>query len=203
MGSGEGGFSMNWTWQELGTENGAGKDAAPSSEMLEAIREREREEAYERGFNDGAEAGRAQALQEMGPNLQASVKVVAEVEDFRDALMAQMQDNLTALALAVARQLIEREVKAEPEVVANLVRSALSHFPLDQKLRIRMNPQDLSSISREKSENRTPVTAGREVRWIPDENVARGGCVVEGPERIVDGRIDLALERIYRTVSNG
>ncbi len=194
---------MNWTWQELGTENGAGGDPAPSSEMLEAIREREREESYERGFNDGAEAGRAQALQEMGPNLQASVKVVAEVEDFRDALMAQMQDNLTALALAVARQLIEREVKAEPEVVANLVRSALSHFPLDQKLRIRMNPQDLSSISREKSENRTPVTAGREVRWIPDENIARGGCVVEGPERIVDGRIDLALERIYRTVSNG
>jgi len=194
---------MNWTWQDLGTEDGAGGNAAPSSEMLDAIREREREESYERGFNDGAEAGRAQALQEMGPNLQASVKVVAEVEDFRDALMAQMQDNLTALALAVARQLIEREVKAEPEVVANLVRSALSHFPLDQKLRIRLNPLDLSSISREKSENRTPVTAGREVRWIPDENVARGGCVVEGPERIVDGRIDLALERIYRTVSNG
>ena len=193
---------MNWTWQDLGSDPRHGSESA-TPEMLEATREREREEAYERGFNDGVDAGRAQARQELGPNLIASVRVVAEVEDFKDALMEQMQDNLTALSLAVARQLVEREVRAEPEVVANLVRNALSHFPLDQKLRIRMNPVDLSSISRERSENRTPVTAGREVRWLPDEGIARGGCVVEGPERIVDGRIDLALERIFRTVSNG
>jgi flagellar biosynthesis/type III secretory pathway protein FliH len=198
-----GAFSMSWTWQDLGPDLRPGGRTTPTPAMVEAEREREREEAYERGFNDGAEAGRAQALQEMGPNLQASVRVVAEVDDFREALLAQMQNNLTALALAVARQLIEREVRAEPEVVANLVRNALSHFPLDQKLRIRLNPVDLSNISREQSESRTPVTAGREVRWIPDEGIARGGCVVEGPERIVDGRIDLALERIYRTVSNG
>ena len=38
---------------------------------------------------------------------------------------------------------------------------------------------------------------------IPDETVSRGGCVVEGPERIVDGRVEGALERIYRTVSHG
>ena len=193
---------MNWTWQDLGSDPRHGSESA-TPEMLEATREREREEAYERGFNDGVDAGRAQARQELGPNLIASVRVVAEVEDFKDALMEQMQDNLTALSLAVARQLVEREVRVEPEVVANLVRNALSHFPLDQKLRIRMNPVDLSSISRERSENRTPVTAGREVRWLPDEGIARGGCVVEGPERIVDGRIDLALERIFRTVSNG
>lgn len=202
-GIGTGGLSMNWTWQELGPDSRRGGPNQPSPEVLEAARARELEEAYERGFNDGVDAGRGQALQEMGPNLQASVTVVAEVEEFKDALIGQMQENLTALALAVARQLIEREVKVDSEVVANLVRNALSHFPLDQKLRIRMNPVDLSSISQERSEDRTPVTVGREVRWIPDETIARGGCVVEGPERIVDGRVDRALERIYRTVSNG
>lgn len=202
-GMGTGGLSMNWTWQELGPDVRRGGEGQPSPEVLEAARVRELEETYERGFNDGVDAGRGQALQEMGPNLQASVTVVAEVEEFKDALIGQMQDNLTALALGVARQLIEREVKADAEVVASLVRNALSHFPLDQKLRIRMNPVDLSSISQERSEDRTPVTVGREVRWIPDDGIARGGCVVEGPERIVDGRVDKALERIYRTVSNG
>ena len=202
-GLGSGGLSMNWTWQELGPDVRRGGEGQLSPEVLEAARVRELEEAYERGFNDGVDAGRGQALQEMGPNLQASVTVVAEVEEFKDALIGQMQDNLTAVALGVARQLLEREVKADSEVVASLIRNALSHFPLDQKLRIRMNPVDLSSISQERSEDRTPVTVGREVRWIPDDSIARGGCVVEGPERIVDGRVDKALERIYRTVSNG
>jgi flagellar biosynthesis/type III secretory pathway protein FliH len=199
----EGEFTMNWTWQDLGTDPKGGKLDPVTPEVLEAERAREREEAYERGFQKGIDAGRRQAMQELSPNLQASVKVVAEMEDFRGALLHQMQDNLTALALAVARQLMEREVKSEPAVVANLVRNALSHFPLDQKLRIRLNPMDLSSISMEQSGTQPPVSAGREVRWIPDEAISRGGCVVEGPERIVDGRVEGALERIYRTVSNG
>jgi len=194
---------MNWTWQDLANETPRGKAKAPTPEMLEAERAREREEAYERGFNDGADAGRRQALQELSPNLEASVRVVAEMEEFQGVLLDRMEDDLTALALAVARQLMEREVRTEPEVVANLVRSALSHFPLDQKLRIRLNPADLSGISREGSGSQAPVTAGREVRWVPDETIERGGCVVEGPERIVDGRVEAMLERIYRTVTNG
>jgi flagellar biosynthesis/type III secretory pathway protein FliH len=31
--------------------------------------------------------------------------------------------------------------------------------------------------------------------------VERGGCVIEGRDRIVDGRVDTALERIYRGLS--
>ncbi len=194
---------MNWTWEDLGADSPCGRPEAATPEVIEARRTREREESYERGFNEGLDAGRRQAMQELSPNLQASVSEAVELEEFRGALINQMQDNLTALALAVARQLLEREVRSEPEVVASLVRSALSHFPLDQQLRIRLNPLDLSGISKEQSGNQAPVSAGREVSWIPDETIARGGCVVEGPERIVDGRVEAALERIYRTVSNG
>lgn len=194
---------MNWTWQDLASDTRRNGSREPSPEVMEAQRERELEKAYERGFNDGVAVGRSQAIRELQPNLQASVRVVEEVEDFKEALLGQMEENLTALALAVARQLMEREVHAEPEVVANLVRKALSHFPLDQKLRIRLHPADLSGMSREQSGGQAPVAGGREVRWIPDETIARGGCMVEGPERIVDGRVETALERIYRTVSHG
>lgn len=194
---------MNWTWQDLASDTRRNGSREPSPEVMEAQRERELEKAYERGFNDGVAVGRSQAIRELQPNLQASVRVVEEVEDFKETLLGQMEENLTALALAVARQLMEREVHAEPEVVANLVRKALSHFPLDQKLRIRLHPADLSGMSREQSGGQAPVAGGREVRWIPDETIARGGCMVEGPERIVDGRVETALERIYRTVSHG
>jgi flagellar biosynthesis/type III secretory pathway protein FliH len=38
--------------------------------------------------------------------------------------------------------------------------------------------------------------------WVPDARIARGGCVVEGRERIVDGRVDSALERVYRRLAH-
>jgi flagellar biosynthesis/type III secretory pathway protein FliH len=70
---------------------------------------------------------------------------------------------------------------------------------------VRVNPLDLSNISGALpgEDDRAPVTAGREVRWIPDASIGCGGCVVEGPERIVDGRIEAALERVYRRVTDG
>ncbi len=43
--------------------------------------------------------------------------------------------------------------------------------------------------------------ASRPLRWMADERVERGGCLIEGRERIVDGRVDMALERIYRALS--
>jgi flagellar assembly protein FliH len=36
---------------------------------------------------------------------------------------------------------------------------------------------------------------------VADARIVRGGCVVEGRERIIDGRVDLALEQIFRKLS--
>jgi flagellar biosynthesis/type III secretory pathway protein FliH len=45
------------------------------------------------------------------------------------------------------------------------------------------------------------VPGTREVRISSDPNVMRGGALIEGRERIVDGRVDTALERVFRAIS--
>jgi flagellar biosynthesis/type III secretory pathway protein FliH len=112
-------------------------------------------------------------------------------------------ENISALALAVARHIIGREVRAEPAVVAELVKRALAEFPIDQPLRVRVNPHDLSLLSRPAPDATAPVAIApnRDVRWMADSRIQPGGCVVEGRERIIDGRVDTALERLYRQLS--
>ena len=41
----------------------------------------------------------------------------------------------------------------------------------------------------------------RESHWIADHRISTGGCVVEGRDRIIDGRVDTALERAYRRLA--
>jgi flagellar biosynthesis/type III secretory pathway protein FliH len=161
------------------------------------------EEAYRRGFREGEAAGVAMALEELEPARAALGKATEGLACLQESLERQHQENLFALALAVARQVVGREVETDPKIVADLVRTALSHFPLDQRVKVRLNPADLSALSGETSAETAPLTAGRDVRWIPDESVTRGGCIVEGPEHVVDGRLDTALERIYRKVFDG
>jgi flagellar biosynthesis/type III secretory pathway protein FliH len=67
---------------------------------------------------------------------------------------------------------------------------------------VRVNPNDLAIIqaTEEIVEPGTGEPA-RELHWTGDPRIASGGCVVEGRERIVDGRVDTALERAYRRIA--
>jgi len=43
---------------------------------------------------------------------------------------------------------------------------------------------------------------GRTVRWEADPALERGDIVVEGPQRLVDGRADVALRGIYERLAH-
>jgi general L-amino acid transport system substrate-binding protein len=47
----------------------------------------------------------------------------------------------------------------------------------------------------------SPIAQRKDVQWLPDGRVAPGGCLIEGRDRIVDGRVDTALERLYRRLT--
>jgi flagellar biosynthesis/type III secretory pathway protein FliH len=113
-----------------------------------------------------------------------------------------MEENLCALAVAVGRQLFDAELQAAPAHTAALVRRALTEFPMDQPVTIRVNPIDLASITASVVVDGTQAPVGRpDAQWVPDPRVTPGGCVVEGRDRIVDGRVDTALERVYRRLT--
>ncbi len=88
------------------------------------------------------------------------------------------------------------------EAFASRVRAAIASFPAEDTLRIRIHPRDLSSIAQFRP-GEAPITGSRTVQWMPDDQVGIGGVIVEGPTRIVDGRIEPALSRIYRTLIDG
>lgn len=158
-----------------------------------------RAEAYEEGRRDGeiAEAARLRHA------LHAAEQALADVRAAEERWTGAVEENVCALSTAIARQLLARELKTGGEVVADLVRRALTEFPIDQPVRIRVNPQDLATLSAMLGADGAPVslTGGREASWLADAQIAPGGCVVEGRDRIIDGRVDLGLERIYRRLT--
>ena len=113
-------------------------------------------------------------------------------------------ENITSLALTVARHIVGRELNSDGAAVADLVKRALAEFPIDQPMRVRVNPHDLSLLSQATTSDGEPVSIApnRDVRWLADARIQPGGCVVEGRERIVDGRVDTALERLYRRLTD-
>ncbi|MGI8507770.1 MAG: FliH/SctL family protein [Gemmatimonadaceae bacterium] len=113
-------------------------------------------------------------------------------------------ENIAALAVTIARHVVGREISSNPAGIADLVRRALAEYPIDQAMRVRVNPHDLSLLSLPTADGGEPISIApnRDVRWMADSRIQAGGCVVEGRERIIDGRVDTALERLYRQLTS-
>lgn len=189
-----------WQVEDLRTERPQAAAQADRDADLEAAFERGRAE----GLAIGVEEGRRLEAERVADAVRALTAAAAELRANSDAWLRTIEENISALAVAVARHVIGREIRSDGAAVADLVRRALTEFPVDEPVKVRLHPEDLSVISTVSTSDGqpVPVAPGRDLRWIADPEVEPGGCVVEGRKRIVDGRIDRALERVYRSLTD-
>lgn len=159
-------------------------------------------EAYALGFAQGREEGERAERARLGPAVRAAEEAIQAINERDERWTGAIEDNLVTLALGIARHLLDREIDVDPTFIEGIVAKALETFPVDQPVHIRVHPDDLTLIRTMRNE-RPHAAFGRVEEttiWVGDAMLARGGCVVEGRDRIVDGRVETALERIYRRI---
>jgi flagellar assembly protein FliH len=181
----------------------AAKAAADAA--LALARQAELDAAWLRGVEEGREQGEQAERARLRGAMMAAESALDDLRTGEARWLANIEENIAAISVAVAQQIVAREVAGAHDVVVEMVTRAVQEFGLDQALSIRVNPADLEALSaaeRTSDGTPTPITRGREVRWLSDARIEPGGCVVEGRERIVDGRVDTALERLYRRLTH-
>lgn len=183
-------FSL-WPLPELAEAQGA-VAGAPA----EAITPGPEEEAYNRGHA----VGRAEATAEANRTIKRAAGLLVSTAEALDAarltLIRELEDSTYVLALAVARHLLQREVALDPAIVRELVQRGLEAFPVGSRVEIHLNPDDLSAL---RSQFGLPSNDGRaaDLQWISDPAIERGGCTLETPHRVADGRVEMALKELY------
>lgn len=178
------------------------EEAREAARLAAEEREARVREAYEQGYEEGRREGEIAEGARLRTAVRAAEEALDEVRAGEVRWTGTIEENVCALAVAIARHVIGRELRGDVETVLGMVRDALAEFPVDQPIRVRLNPTDLTAVRQHQDEPPADaLTKDRDARWIADSQVAPGGCVVEGRDRIVDGRVDTALERIYRRLT--
>lgn len=170
-------------------------------EQLEVDRAKQRIAAYRRGVEESAKRERQLADERCRTALAAVCKVADHLEMVGSEFARDRERDLHGLAVAVARQIVQHELMIDPLRVGELVRRALELLPLDTTLEVRLNPGDLATLG---TSIETLLPPGRHVRltWLADPEIERGNFVVESPQRIVDGRADVALRDLYERLEH-
>lgn len=167
-----------------------------TASKLEGIQSQAQEEGYAAGHAQGLKAGEAQAK----ANIESLAKLFKSLARPLEQIDDQVQQELVALAIAIARQIIRRELKLDPGHMVGIVRDALNHLPLaNRTIQIRLHPDDATVVKEllsvdEKSEN-----------WkiIDDAALSRGDCRVVSETSQIDASLDKRLAAIAASLLGG
>lgn len=177
-------------------------EALARDNELSRLRLQARAEGRTEGHREGLAKGRAEGHAEgLATGLAAASAHAEQLRALAATLPAalrraesELADAILTLALDVARQVVHRTLRAEPEWVLPLVQDLLHAEPaLQGEPRLLLHPDDVALVK--SSLGNELQIAGWQVR--PDDTLARGGCRVQS----ASGEMDASLETRWKSVT--
>lgn len=118
----------------------------------------------------------------------------------RRRMLGEVQGDVVVLATEIARKILRRELRLDPELVAELCAGALRQVALARAVTLRVNPGDLAAVSARSQALAAVLDDGASLKFVGDESVGRGGCVVESDMGRIDARLETQLAAIERAL---
>jgi flagellar assembly protein FliH len=154
-------------------------------------------EAWEHGYKDGhvegvrkGEAELAKRIGEVNVKIAALEAILGTLARPLDELDAQVESELTRLALTVAKHLVRRELKIDPAQIIGIIRSTVALLPLaSRNIKVHLHPDD-AAVVREKLAR---PQGEHEWQLTEDPLMARGGCRVTSENSSIDARFETAV----------
>lgn len=167
-----------------------------TAEQIEQIQLAAQREGYAAGRQEGMAAARKEIQQRMQRFEQIMRALAAPLED----VDAQVEEELVALALTVARQIIRRELKTHPGEVVAVVREALAALPsASHRVQVYLHPDDAVLVH----EYLNPVGEDAPWRIVEDSSLSRGGCRISSEHSRVDATVEKRIAAITARLLGG
>lgn len=153
-------------------------------------------------FTKGYEDGLAAARKEIEPQLAKLRQRVVQLDSIIGSLAkpfaqldAEVEEQLTLLALTVGKQMVRRELKTDPAQVIGVIRESVGRLPVASRdVRVHLHPEDAAVVR----EHLAMPTSNEQRAWsiVEDPAMSRGGCIIRTDISQIDARLDARLNAV-------
>lgn len=168
-------------------DNDAARIKAEASKVLAEV-EAVREQARKEGFDEGREAGMAQATE-----------LVAKFEALKEEFYTKAEPEIISLVMEIAEKVIGRMVHEHREAIMSIVRQAIDSA-LGDRMTIRINPEDYKKVQPKIKEMQEGLDKTRRLVFKEDDSISAGGCVVETEVGTIDAQLETQLRAIRKAL---
>ena len=172
-------------------------------QIMEKDAQERSEAAYKFGVDDGRQLGVGEgreAVKEIISQMEACVK---ELSEYKEELSKDVDHIITSLALHVAKNLIYKPVRTDPDVIQNVVKEALKLVEERQRISIKVHPDNWEHLKEFEPEIRKAVHGLKELEIKEDSQIEPGGCVIESDAGILDSRVETQIDELAKTLRGG
>jgi flagellar assembly protein FliH len=161
----------------------------PTVSGLADLQEEAHKEAFAQGLTEGREAGKAEVKAQVDRLAGMFYDLARPFEE----LDTEVERELLTLAMALARQIVRRELKTDPTQIIGIIREAIAALPVAARdVRVHLHPEDAAVVR----ENLSPTENERAWTLVEDPVMARGGCQVTTSTSRIDARLETRLVSI-------
>lgn len=187
-----------WELPNFGTDNAAGampnhpqggrRSAGvilPTAIQIEHIQQQAHDEGYQAGYAAGAQVA-AQEAQRIAALASSMAQALQQMDQ-------QVAQDLLTMALEVAKQMVQQALKVNPEILLNVINSAIAQLPqFSQGAHLVMHPDDATLVRSTMGEQ----LAHSGWKIFEDAHMQRGGLRVETANSQIDATLATRWQHI-------
>lgn len=156
---------------------------------LLALRETAQREGFREGYDEGALAAKGE-ITSLKANLEQAMDILRKPVEKVEVLVEQ---ELLALSLAIARQVLRREITTQPQHIIGLIRDAVKQLPSTiEEITVLLNPTDGQVVRKALHEHQTSH------KWniVDDPSIEQSDCKIRAGKSFIDAGIDALVARL-------
>lgn len=165
-----------------------------------AEKKRIEEEAFQKGFDRGLEEGRATAQQEFDEKIAGAVNLIQSLEQEKDTVHKQYEEDLLALVKTMVERLVGHEVSVNPLVIRNTLRKAMEYVVEGSTVTIHLHADDLQRIKEMSLEDPSLLAGTKRIELVEDPLVSSGGCLLNTAFGEIDATLENCREKLFAAV---
>lgn len=173
-------------------EEGENETVADNIFKIQRVEEIERE-AYEIGFDAGQKAGFEMGEQKTLLLLQRLEKTISDFTDLRKKELKELEKQVLELSLAIAKKIVLKELTLTPDIMADIVKEALTRLQRTGQIIIRIHPSLHEIFIRNKP---ALLSISPDIVFELDTKSPLYGAEIIGPEEIVMTEVDEQFRNI-------
>ena len=166
----------------------------------QAERDRQRNDAYKEGFDQGHNEGYEKGVAEVDRLVERMHKILEAVMQRRDEILQDTESQIVELVILMARKVIKILSENQKNVIMANTLAALKKVRTRGEVTLRVNLEDVKLTTEHVDEFIQHVENVQGITVLEDSSVEKGGCIVETDFGSIDARISSQLTELENKI---